>query len=120
MRFYTLETILANHPSIFELGETDALKVAVKRVYETGSKEEPISLSEAYEAELSSDARKSTFTVDKNLYNYLRVGYIAKAMPAAKLSIAAGIPLIIFYPCCEATYVAEMITHQTRLKPPSL
>ena len=88
-----LETILANHPSIFELGETEALKVAVKRVYETGSKEEPMSLSEAYEAELSSDARKSTFTVDKNLYNYLRVGYIAKAMPAAKIIHCCRNPL---------------------------
>ena len=88
-----LETILANHPSIFELGETEALKVAVKRVYETGSKEEPMSLSDAYEAELSSDARKSTFTVDKNLYNYLRVGYIAKAMPAAKIIHCCRNPL---------------------------
>lgn len=80
-----LESILATNPNIADLGETDAMSKAIKRVNHQNPEIMSIRLTDSYSRELSSVARCAEFTVDKNLYNFQRVFHIARGMPAAKI-----------------------------------
>ena len=80
-----LETILATNSNIIELGETDALSKAIKQINGDESEKMSISLAEAYTSQLPEESKRAHFTVDKNLYNYQRVGHIVRGMPAAKI-----------------------------------
>ena len=80
-----LETILATNPNIIELGETDALPRAIKQISDLDGRESPAGLSDVYLREIKKSAQDALLTVDKNLYNYQRVGHIIRGMPAAKI-----------------------------------
>ena len=58
---------------------------AIKQISDLDGRESPAGLSDVYLREIKKSAQDALLTVDKNLYNYQRVGHIIRGMPAAKI-----------------------------------
>jgi tetratricopeptide (TPR) repeat protein len=74
-----VEQILASHPEVAALGETERLAALAGRV------RDPAGLSAAYLAHWPSQAGAARRVVDKSLGNFLHIGAIRRAFPRAKL-----------------------------------
>ena len=82
-----LESCLTTNPLIKDLGETLALKKAIKRWQQNRRESdlEELSLATAYAIETNENLTDHTHSVDKNLYNYSTIGTITTGMPSAKI-----------------------------------
>lgn len=76
-----VEQILASHPSIGASGENNALERMIERHGTNGYR----AVGEAYLAELARLHPRSPRVTDKMLGNYLRLGFIAAALPEARI-----------------------------------
>jgi len=74
-----VEQILASHPDVCALGETERFAREAER------EREPARLAAAYLAQLPAEARAARRVVDKSLGNFLHIGAIRRAFPNARL-----------------------------------
>tara|TARA_Y100001968_G_scaffold300640_1_gene312215 strand:- start:16928 stop:18826 length:1899 start_codon:yes stop_codon:yes gene_type:complete len=78
-----VETILDMNPKVVDLGECDYLKKAYLEW--TSANTKTYTLYEYYLKKRKSKATTQKITTDKNLYNYMYSGLIAKSFPKAKI-----------------------------------
>ncbi len=81
-----LETILSIRPEIKDLGESRSLKIAIAKL-QAQKQHNPNhqDLNEIYSQIEPIDRTQHKYTTDKNLYNFVRISFIAYHMPAAKI-----------------------------------
>ena len=81
-----LETILSMNPEIKDLGESRSLKKAIAK-FQIQKQRHPDyqNLNEIYSHIEPLDNSKYTYTIDKQLYNFIHIDHIATYMPAAKI-----------------------------------
>ena len=81
-----LETILSMNPEIKDLGESRSLKKAIAKFrQQEGCNSNYKSLDEIYSQMEHIDNKTFKYTTDKNLYNFIRINWIAEYMPRAKI-----------------------------------
>ena len=81
-----LEVILSMNPEVKDLGESRSLEKAIKKIkQQEGRRSYKQRLDEIYSKMHPIDDCQMKYTVDKNLYNYVHISWIAASMPAAKI-----------------------------------
>ena len=88
-----LESILATNPLLKDLGETSALRDVITHALEHTNNGKKLHLSKQYAKEIGSSCTDKTYTIDKNLYNFVHSRLIASSMPAAKIIHCSRNPL---------------------------
>lgn len=103
-----IEQILASHPGVYGAGEITLFPQILAEVLKTSGHHDPADLTEAdynhigdlYRVRLKSLAPQSSVIVDKLPDNFLRLGWIARALPEARVVHVARDPL----DCCLSCY----------------
>ena len=81
-----LETILSMNPKIKDLGESRSLENAIAKIQQSERVASGCqSLNALYSQMEPFDNTKYKYTTDKQLYNFMRINWIATCMPAAKI-----------------------------------
>ena len=81
-----LETVLCTSPSTVDLGESNALQLAISELTSQSKKTDlHRSLEYFYDKHVNRISTAHKYTIDKQLYNYRLVHIIASAMPDAKI-----------------------------------
>ena len=81
-----LETILSMNPKIKGLGESRSLQKAIAKFRQaTKYSSKQKNLNELYSQLEPINDREIDYTIDKNLYNFLHIKWIAEFMPASKI-----------------------------------
>ena len=77
-----LESILSMNAGVDDLGECDFLE---KSYLDCNKSNQELTIAERYWEKIKDYKKQSNITTDKNLYNYLYAGIIAKKIPNAKI-----------------------------------
>ncbi len=81
-----LETILSTNPEIKDLGESKSLGDAIMSIQKhPGNKPNQEDLDTIYSQLAKINEAKYKYTIDKQLYNFIYVAWIAHCMPEAKI-----------------------------------
>ncbi len=91
-----VEQILASHPAVAAAGESKALERMIERHGPQGF----AAVGRAYIAELTRPHPDASRVTDKMLGNYLRLGFIAAALPEARIVHVTRDPV----DCCLSNY----------------
>ena len=81
-----LETILSMNPKIKDLGESRSLQKSIMHILkQTRDNPNNLYLGELYSELEPIDDEEITYTIDKQLYNFIYIDWIANHMPHAKI-----------------------------------